>query len=164
MSRIDFKSFSYHCLTIFQRTVCVYWSTWSDVSIDVGLDRQNSTSEVYGVVFFQCAHACIVIFIMFFSGAALSNERGSMESKIETLQQENKTLRSNLDTEIDTVKIKTKIVSDLTDTVSTLKQKLSQLESENKEKERQLQSIKVCARHDCTWCLTGVIDKVGCEL
>ena len=68
-----------------------------------------------------------------------------MESKIETLQQENKTLRSNLDTEIDTVKIKTKIVSDLTDTVSTLKQKVSQLESENKEKERQLQSIKVCA-------------------
>ena len=122
------------------------------------------TSEVYGVVFFQCAHACIVFFIMFFSGAALSNERGIMESKIETLQQENKTLRSNLDTEIDTVKIKTKIVSDLTDTVSTLKQKLSQLESENKEKERQLQSIKVCARHDCTWCLTGVFDKVGCEV
>ena len=87
-----------------------------------------------------------------------------MESKIETLQQENKTLRSNLDTEIDTVKIKTKIVSDLTDTVSTLKQKLSQLESENKEKERQLQSIKVCARHVCKWCLTGVIDKVGCEV
>lgn len=88
------------------------------------------------------AHLLIMIYLVK-TGASLSNERGTMESKIETLQQENKTLRSNLNTEIDTVKIKTKLVSDLTETVSTLKQRQGQIEIENKEKERQLQNIKV---------------------
>lgn len=77
-------------------------------------------------------------------GASLANERGMLECKVDTLSQENKSLRANLDTEVDTVKIKTKLVSDLTDTVSTLKQRVGHLESEVKEKDRQLQTITVC--------------------
>lgn len=62
---------------------------------------------------------------------------------METLTQECKTLRSNLDTEVDTVKIKTKLISDLTDSVSTLKQRIGQSEADNKSKESQLQTIRV---------------------
>lgn len=76
-------------------------------------------------------------------GASLSNERGTLEAKIEMLTQENKTLRTNFDTEVDTVKIKTKLISDLTDTVSSLKQRLGQLEADGKVKDKQLHNIKV---------------------
>ena len=76
-------------------------------------------------------------------GATLSSERGSLEARIEALTEEGRTLRSQLNTEIDTVKIKAKLVADLTETVSQLKQKLSQSEGACDEKEKQLQNIKV---------------------
>ncbi|XP_067932458.1 leucine-rich repeat and coiled-coil domain-containing protein 1-like [Watersipora subatra] len=75
-------------------------------------------------------------------GASLSNERGTLEAKIEALMQENKTLKANLEAQVDTVRIKSKLVSDLTDSVSTLKQRFGELERDCKDREKQLQCIK----------------------
>ena len=78
------------------------------------------------------------------TGAALSNERGTLEAKVETLSQENRTLKTSLETEVDTVRIKAKLVSDLTQTVATLKQKLNEEEKERKDIENELKGIQVC--------------------
>ncbi|KAF6024886.1 LRRCC1 [Bugula neritina] len=75
-------------------------------------------------------------------GASLSNERGMLEAKLETLSQENKTLRTNLENEVDTVKIKTKLVLDLTETVSSLRQKLSLLERQLQDQGGELKTIE----------------------
>jgi len=77
------------------------------------------------------------------AGASLSNERGMLEAKLETLSQENKTLRTNLENEVDTVKIKTKLVLDLTETVSSLRQKLSLLERQLQDQGGELKTIEV---------------------
>lgn len=66
-----------------------------------------------------------------------------MESKIETLTQENRTLQASLDSEMDAVKIKAKVVSDLTDTVAVLKKRISQLEADCEDREKRLQNIQV---------------------
>ena len=63
---------------------------------------------------------------------------------METLSQENRTLKTSLETEVDTVRIKAKLVSDLTQTVSTLKQKLNEEEKERKDIENELKGIQVC--------------------
>jgi len=87
----------------------------------------------------------IFIFLKFVrcAGASLSNERGMLEAKLETLSQENKTLRTNLENEVDTVKIKTKLVLDLTETVSSLRQKLSLLERQLQDQGGELKTIEV---------------------
>lgn len=66
-----------------------------------------------------------------------------LEAKLETLSQENKTLRTNLENEVDTVKIKTKLVLDLTETVSSLRQKLSLLERQLQDQGGELKTIEV---------------------
>lgn len=78
-------------------------------------------------------------------GAALSSERGNLESKIETLTQENKTLQINLDREVDALRIKAKVVSDLTETVAVLKKRISQQEADYENQERQMQQMKVAS-------------------
>ncbi|XP_025076012.1 leucine-rich repeat and coiled-coil domain-containing protein 1-like isoform X2 [Pomacea canaliculata] len=57
-------------------------------------------------------------------GASLSQDRGRLEAKIETLQQEIVTLKKQLERETDLVKIKTKMVDDQTETIRKLKEGL----------------------------------------
>nr|KAG5693086.1 hypothetical protein BaRGS_014036 [Batillaria attramentaria] len=57
-------------------------------------------------------------------GASLSQDRGRLEAKIETLEQEVATLKKQLDKETDLVKIKTKMVDDQTETIRKLKEEL----------------------------------------
>lgn len=55
-------------------------------------------------------------------GASLSQDRGRLEAKIETLQAEIATLKKQLEREADAVKIKTKMVDDQTETIRKLKE------------------------------------------
>ncbi|RUS92014.1 hypothetical protein EGW08_000227 [Elysia chlorotica] len=55
-------------------------------------------------------------------GASLSQDRGRLEAKIETLQAEIVTLKKQLEREADAVKIKTKMVDDQTETIRKLKE------------------------------------------
>ncbi|KAK3785292.1 hypothetical protein RRG08_015975 [Elysia crispata] len=57
-------------------------------------------------------------------GASLSQDRGRLEAKIETLQAEIATLKKQLEREADVVKIKTKMVDDQTETIRKLKEAL----------------------------------------
>lgn len=61
-------------------------------------------------------------------GASLAADRGKLESRIETLASENSSLRTQLQQEMDTVKIKAKVIQDQTETIGALKQKLAELE------------------------------------
>ncbi|XP_055891582.1 leucine-rich repeat and coiled-coil domain-containing protein 1-like isoform X2 [Biomphalaria glabrata] len=55
-------------------------------------------------------------------GATLSQDRGRLEAKIETLSSEVTSLKKQLEREVDTVKIKTKLIEDQTETIRKLKE------------------------------------------
>ncbi|XP_070198523.1 leucine-rich repeat and coiled-coil domain-containing protein 1-like [Littorina saxatilis] len=55
-------------------------------------------------------------------GASLSQDRGRLEAKIDTLNQEVATLKKQLEKETDLVRIKTKMVDDQTETIRKLKE------------------------------------------
>ena len=59
-------------------------------------------------------------------GTSLAQDRGRLEIKIETLSTEVEYLKKQLKSEVDTVKIKSKLIDDQTDSIKTLKMELSQ--------------------------------------
>ncbi|KAJ8310980.1 hypothetical protein KUTeg_011464, partial [Tegillarca granosa] len=59
-------------------------------------------------------------------GASLAQDRGRLESKIETLTSEVSTLKKQLEREADALKIKTKMLEDQTETIRKLKENLEE--------------------------------------
>ena len=55
-------------------------------------------------------------------GASLAQDRGRLDARIETLTSDNNSLRKQLDTEADSVRIKAKMVEDQTETIRKLKE------------------------------------------
>ncbi|CAD5113180.1 DgyrCDS2368 [Dimorphilus gyrociliatus] len=66
-------------------------------------------------------------------GSSLAQERGRLEAKIESLRNENATLAKQLESEVDTVRIKTAIIQDQTSTIAKLKEALLERDAEVKE-------------------------------
>lgn len=63
-------------------------------------------------------------------GTSLAQDRGRLEVKIETLTTEVEYLKKQLKSEVDTVKIKSKLIEDQTDSIKMLKMQLSQKDKE----------------------------------
>ena len=55
-------------------------------------------------------------------GSSLAQDRGRLEAKIESLNSETITFKRQLDIEADSVRIKTKMIEDQTDTIRKLKE------------------------------------------
>ncbi|KAL3313551.1 leucine rich repeat [Cichlidogyrus casuarinus] len=62
-------------------------------------------------------------------GTSLARDRGYLEAKIQTLEQELITTRKTLQHEMDSLKIKTKIIDDQTDSIKSLKNVISRIAS-----------------------------------
>lgn len=68
-------------------------------------------------------------------GASLAQDRGRLESKIESLQQEIVTLKKENERDLDSVRIKSKVIEDQTETIHKMKQGLM-------EKDQQIKKIQ----------------------
>ncbi len=62
-----------------------------------------------------------IIFLFFQPGASLAQDRGRLESTIQTLTSEVNTLKKQLDKEVDTCRIKQTIIESQLDTIQKLK-------------------------------------------
>ena len=77
-------------------------------------------------IIFVAWHSFNLILILslyrFLSGASLAQDRGRLEARIEALNAEVVSLKKQSERENDTLKIKTKMVDDQTDTIRKLKE------------------------------------------
>nr|XP_039261958.1 leucine-rich repeat and coiled-coil domain-containing protein 1-like isoform X2 [Styela clava] len=88
-------------------------------------------------------------------GASLAQDRGRLESKIESLMQEILSMRKQNERDLDALKIKTKIVDDQTDTIHNMKealvekdQEMSRIQQESLDLQKKLEQDIEDALHD----------------